>query len=135
MSDDFQLRPSIENFNIEFKKQVKGFSKNAGQALVNYPWPGNVRELSNCLERAMIFIEKDWIEASDLVIFDPLSSRSQQAVQQWTLPNEGIVLEDLERHLIVSALQQADNNKSKAARLLGLTRDTLRYRLEKFKLS
>jgi len=49
--------------------------------------------------------------------------------------SNGLVLEDLERHLIVSALQQADNNKSKAARLLGLTRDTLRYRLEKFKLS
>ena len=125
----------LKVFNIEFKKQVKGFSKDAGQALLNYSWPGNVRELSNCLERAMIFIEKDWIEASDLVIFDPLSSQPQSTVQQWTLPNDGIVLEDLERHLIVSALQQADNNKSKAARLLGLTRDTLRYRLEKFKLS
>ena len=83
----------------------------------------------------MIFIEKDWIEVSDLVIFDPLSSQPQPTVQQWTLPNDGIVLEDIERHLIVSALQQADNNKSKATRLLGLTRDTLRYRLEKFKLS
>ena len=49
--------------------------------------------------------------------------------------SNGLVLEDLERHLIVSALQQADNNKSKAARLLGLTRDTLRYRLEKYNLN
>ena len=110
----------LKVFNIEFKKQVKGFSKNAGQALLNYSWPGNVRELGNCLERAMIFIEKDWIETSDLVIFEPLSARPQQTLQQWTLPNEGIVLEDIERHLIVSARQQADNNKSKAARLLAL---------------
>jgi transcriptional regulator with PAS, ATPase and Fis domain len=125
----------LKVFNIEFKKQVKGFSKNARQVLLDYSWPGNVRELSNCLERTMIFIEKDWIEASDLVIFEPLSSRPQPTIPQWTLPNDGIVLEDLERHLIVSALQQADNNKSKAARLLGLTRDTLRYRLEKYKLN
>jgi DNA-binding NtrC family response regulator len=83
----------------------------------------------------MIFIEKDWIEASDLVIYEPLSSRPEPTIQQWTLPNDGIVLEDLERDLIDSALQQAGNNKSKAARLLGLTRDTLRYRLEKYKLS
>jgi transcriptional regulator with PAS, ATPase and Fis domain len=125
----------LKVFNIEFKKQVKGFSKNARQALPNYSWPGNVRELSNCLERTMIFIEKDWIEASDLVIFEPLSSRPEPTIQQWTLPNDGIVLEDLERHLIDSALQRTGNNKSKAARLLGLTRDTLRYRLEKYKLS
>ena len=135
MSDDFQLRPSIENFNIEFKKQVKGFSKNARQALLNYSWPGNVRELSNCLERTMIFIENDWIEASDLVIYEQLSLRPEPTIKQWALPDDGIVLEDLERHLIVSALQQADNNKSKAARLLGLTRDTLRYRLKKYKLN
>jgi transcriptional regulator with PAS, ATPase and Fis domain len=125
----------LKVFNIEFKKQVKGFSKNARQALLNYSWPGNVRELSNCLERTMIFIEKDWIEASDLVIYEQLSLRPEPTMQQWTLPNDGIVLEDLERHLIDSALQRTGNNKSKAARLLGLTRDTLRYRLEKYKLS
>lgn len=125
----------LKVFNIELKKQVQGFSKNARQALLNYSWPGNVRELSNCLERTMIFIENDWIEASDLVIYEPLSPRPEPTIQQWTLPNDGIVLEDLERHLIDSALQQAGNNKSKAARLLGLTRDTLRYRLEKYKLS
>ena len=119
-------------FNIEFKKNVKGFTGAARQALLGYSWPGNVRELSNCLERAMIFIEKDRIDASDLIIAGPgLSSEKEE----WNVPPGGIVLEEVERRLITSALSRADGNKSKAARLLGLTRDTLRYRMEKYKLT
>ena len=124
----------LKIFNIEFKKQVKGFSEDARQALLNYQWPGNVRELSNCLERTMIFIEKDWIEAPDLVVFQPSFAQTVSNGHPWTVPPDGIVLEDVERQLITSALNQAGKNKSKAARLLGLTRDTLRYRLEKYQL-
>ncbi len=118
-------------FNIEFKKQVKGFTPEARQILLTHSWPGNVRELSNCLERAMIFAEKDRIDANDLVI-----TKRPPALDflPWEVPPNGIDLEDVERRLIRSALQLAGNNKSKAARLLGLTRDTLRYRLEKYGL-
>ncbi|MBT8366836.1 MAG: sigma-54-dependent Fis family transcriptional regulator, partial [Deltaproteobacteria bacterium] len=118
-------------FNIELKKQVNGFSEDVWPALLEYSWPGNVRELSNCIERAMIFIEKNQIQPEDLNITAQLQT---QEPQRWILPADGIVLEDVERRLIVSALNQSDNNKSKAARLLGLTRDTLRYRLEKYQL-
>ncbi|UCF93047.1 MAG: sigma-54-dependent Fis family transcriptional regulator [Desulfobacterales bacterium] len=69
-------------FNVEFKKRVKGFAEDARKVLRNYHWPGNVRELSNCLERAMIFIEKDWITARDLVIFNPPTDHPPS-----TLPN------------------------------------------------
>jgi transcriptional regulator with PAS, ATPase and Fis domain len=124
----------LKIFNIEFKKQVKGFTADARQVLLNYPWPGNVRELSNCLERAMIFIEKDWIEGADLAMLAPKPSQAIQDPRQWVLPPNGIVLEDVERHFIVSALTRTGNNKSEAARLLGLSRDTLRYRLEKYQL-
>ena len=124
----------ISIFNIEFKKQVGGFSDDAKQILLQYHWPGNVRELSNCLERTMIFIEKEKIDASDLAVLQPSAAQHVGADSQWTVPPGGIVLEDLERQLIISALKQAANNKSKAARLLGLTRDTLRYRLEKYNI-
>ncbi len=125
----------LKLFNIEFKKTVKGFTEKARKMLLSYPWPGNVRELSNCLERAMIFADKGTLDASDLVIQTSHTNHSQQTADQWTLPPGGIVLEEVERQLIVSALAQSSNNKSKAARLLGLTRDTLRYRLEKYQLT
>ena len=124
----------VNIFNIEFKKQVRGFSEDAKQLLLQYQWPGNVRELSNCLERTMIFIEKEEIDASDLAVLQPSDLQNVGIDSQWTVPPGGIVLEDIERQLIVSALKQAANNKSKAARLLGLTRDTLRYRLEKYNI-
>ena len=120
----------IQMFNVELKKRVKGLDPQARQVLLNHAWSGNVRELSNCLERAMIFIETDYILASDLVLFE----RDSSAQRQWSVPPGGLVLDDVERNLISSALHQAGNNKSKAARLLGLSRDTLRYRMEKYGL-
>ena len=120
----------VKKFNVELKKQVKGLSAEAQQVLLNHAWRGNVRELGNCLERAMIFIETDYIQASDLALFE----RDSPGLQKWTVPPGGILLDEVERRLILSALQQTANNKSKAARLLGLSRDTLRYRLEKYGL-
>ena len=125
----------LKLFNIEFKKAVKGFTEKACQLLLSYPWPGNVRELSNCLERAMIFANKDILDASDLIVLKSQSNPILQTAGQWAIPPGGIVLEDVERQMILSALEQSGNNKSKAARLLGLTRDTLRYRLEKYQLT
>lgn len=124
-------RHFLKIYQIEFKKPVKGFSETAEQALLAYPWPGNARELSNCLERAMIFLDKEYIDAEDLIFG---KTGDSPAPQRWTVPPDGIHLEEVERDLILSALQQTNNNKSKAARLLGLSRDTLRYRMEKYQL-
>ena len=124
----------LKIFNIELKKKVGGFSPSAQKALCNYHWPGNVRELSNCIERAMIFIETDTIEAEDLIISGSTQEITTHGQPRWSVPPEGIRLEEVERQLIASALELASDNKSKAARLLGLSRDTLRYRLEKYKL-
>ena len=125
----------LKLFNVEFRKDVKGFTEDARQLILNYSWPGNVRELSNCLERAMIFADHETLDATELVIFGPQAQPGNHPSQQWVVPPGGIVLENVERQLILSALEQSGNNKSKAARLLGLTRDTLRYRLDKYQLS
>ena len=82
----------------------------------------------------MIFADKDTLDASDLVILKSQTNHIRKTADQWAIPPGGIVLDDVERQLILSALEQSGNNKSKAARLLGLTRDTLRYRLEKYQL-
>ncbi|MGD9899131.1 MAG: sigma-54 interaction domain-containing protein [Calditrichaceae bacterium] len=121
----------LQIFNIEFKKHVTGFSKEAEQKLIGYQWPGNVRELSNVIERAMIFIETGRIESSDLVLHHKDGDKGDG---KWTVPVDGISLENVEKQLILSALERAGGNKSRAARLLGLSRDTFRYRLEKFNL-
>jgi transcriptional regulator with PAS, ATPase and Fis domain len=120
----------ISIFNVEFKKRVKGLTESAQKVLLDHAWPGNVREMSNCLERAMIFVERDWIDKEELIVG---SQRQDRSPEEWSVPASGISLEKVEEKLILSALEQAGGNKSQAARLLGLTRDTLRYRLEKFK--
>ena len=118
-------------FNVEFKKKVKGFTKSSQNVMLNHKWPGNVRELSNCIERAMIFIEDDWIDESNLILSQHIPTPN---MLKWKVPPTGLRLEDVERQLIISALKQSGNNRSKAARLLGLTRDTLRYRMEKYNI-
>lgn len=121
-------RHFLNVFNLEFKKKVKGFTPAAERELVAYSWPGNVRELSNCLERAMIFAEGERIDKSDLLL--PNVSH-EISIGGFEIPPGGIHLEEVEKQLILSALKNTRNNKSKAARLLGLSRDTLRYRMEK----
>lgn len=119
-----------EVFNREFKKEVQGFTAAAQKALLEYNWPGNVRELSNCIERAMIFAEDTFIDETDLLF----QAQKQHSATGWALPDEGLNLEEIEINLLRSALKKSGGNKSKAARLLGLSRDTLRYRLEKYNL-
>ncbi len=132
LGDDILLlaRHFLQIYNMELKKQVKGFTQAAQKALLNYHWPGNVRELSNCIERAMIFAEGDYLDRQDLVLDAP--RQVEDSTFRWEVPPEGIQLEAVEKQLLLSALKRAGGNKTRAARLLGLTRDTLRYRLQKF---
>ena len=118
----------LKLFSIEFKRRVEGFTPAARQKLVQYHWPGNVRELSNCIERAMIFLEHPQVDADDLTLQRPAKPSVGEA---WQVPPTGLSLPEVERQLILSALETAGHNKTRAARLLGISRDTLRYRLEK----
>jgi transcriptional regulator with PAS, ATPase and Fis domain len=120
----------IAIYNLDFKKKVAGLQAEAKKLLLTYHWPGNVRELRNVIERAMIFCDEPLLRPQDLSL--PLPDTVKHAPADFQLPPSGIQLEELEKSLLAQALQQTQGNKTRAAALLGLTRDTLRYRLEKF---
>ena len=110
----------------------KSISQPALKILTNYDWPGNVRQLESVIERAVLLAEEDILGPADLpaTVRTGISSASD-VVLGLHIPEEGIDLEGLERSLILKALEKAEGNQTKAARLLGLTRRTLQYRLEK----
>ena len=121
----------IDAYNSEFKKRVRGVTPDAMQQLQRYPWPGNVRELRNAVERAMLLAEGDTLTAEDLSGTAAGPVRLSDRVE---LPAAGIDLEQLERSLLVQALERTGWNQTRAATLLGLNRDQIRYRIEKFQL-
>ena len=124
----------VEEFNREFKKNVKGISKETAKAFVNYHWPGNVRELRNVIERAMILENEDYILPEHLPVeilsFD--AKHLGAGAAPVSIPPGGLDIEEVERELIKQALDLAKWNQTRAARLLNLTRDALRYRMQKF---
>jgi transcriptional regulator with PAS, ATPase and Fis domain len=121
----------IKIYNLDFKKRVAGLNAEAKSVLLAYDWPGNVRELRNVIERAMIFCEVAEIRARDLSL-PSIHAGEAPLPASFRLPENGIQLEELEKSLLSQALALAEGNKTRAAALLGLTRDTFRYRLEKF---
>jgi transcriptional regulator with PAS, ATPase and Fis domain len=121
----------IEGFNTEFRKKIRGVSPATISALQNYPWRGNVRELRNAVERAMLLADTNELDESH---FPMLSAPDGDLSTAMGLPPEGINLDALERSLVVQALERSGWNQTKAATLLGLNRDQIRYRIEKFDL-
>jgi two-component system, NtrC family, response regulator AtoC len=123
----------IARFNQELKRQVRGVTSAAMEVLQAYHWPGNVRELRNTIERAFILHV-----GADEIRPEHLSPELRRSVSQrpkdkpaLAVQPQGLVLDDVERKLIAEAMERASGNQSKAARLLGVSRDTLRYRLKK----
>ena len=106
------------------------FSKSALAVLKAYPWPGNIRELRNLCERLSILLAGSLVEAEHLPS-EFFSKHNIRELESFTLPDEGLNLESLEKDLIQQALDRANGNRSKAAKLLGLSRDTLLYRMRK----
>ncbi len=103
----------------------------AFRVLELYDWPGNVRELENALERAMIFHRGDVITLGDMPETIRAPKTREAAAFPVSLPEAGLSLEEVEKELILRALQKHDWNQSRAARYLGITRHTLLYRMEK----
>jgi DNA-binding NtrC family response regulator len=106
------------------------FSKSALKMLKAYSWPGNIRELRNLCERLSILLAGRTIEPENLPLEFIRASESPKATG-FTLPETGLQLDDLEANLIHQALNRTQGNRSKSARLLGLSRDTLIYRMQK----
>jgi DNA-binding NtrC family response regulator len=126
----------IDRFNREYHKKVKGATKEAEIFLKTYSWPGNVRELKNVIERIAILENEAYIDVPYL----PPEIRSGGAsstepAPEYPIPDSGVKLDEVEKQFIVQALAKTSGNQSRAARLLGITRHTLRYRMEKFGLA
>jgi two-component system response regulator AtoC len=118
----------INRFNDEFRKRVRGLSPAAATLLQEYKWPGNVRELKNALERAMLLSDRAYLEPQDFTLTRTVNPT------EFRLPAEGVNLEEVERQLLVQALERSGGNQTQAAQLLGINRDQVRYRIEKFGL-
>lgn len=106
--------------------------KDARKLLENYAYPGNVRQLESALERAILLCENNTITTEDLPPEMIQGTKPASADDLFKLPAEGVNFEDVERSLIMQAMERTDNNITKSAKLLGLTFRTLQYRLEKF---
>ena len=136
----------IGHFNQEYDRQIRGFAPSAKEFILNYHWPGNIRELKNAIERAVLVESEEWVEADDLSVDSeqakPKASTSESTTVttidlnliKFEIPDEGIPLEEIERNIVLSALEKADGNISKAARLLRINRGKFRYRLERLGL-
>ncbi|HXH67700.1 MAG TPA: sigma-54 dependent transcriptional regulator [Candidatus Limnocylindrales bacterium] len=143
----------LAHYNRKFRKSVQGISEDTRRLLLNYDWPGNVRELKNALERAMILEEGSLLKPDDLP-FSVASGRSgpvltdksagapvesqpapgKRRLPPLSIPEGGTSLEDVEHALVELALQQSHGNQIKAAKLLNISRDALRYKMKKFGL-
>jgi len=141
----------LAHYNKKFRKSVQGLTEDTRRLLLNYDWPGNVRELKNALERAMILEEGNLLKPDDLP-FSVASGRSgpvladkpasapievqtgagKRLLPPLCIPEGGTSLEDVEHALVELALQQSHGNQIKAAKLLNISRDALRYKMKKF---
>jgi two-component system response regulator AtoC len=134
------LEHFIEHYNQKFRKNIQGLTKEADELLMNYDWPGNIRELKNAIERVMILADGNRVLAKYLPIriseggTMPVPAAEESSNGEIQLPAGGVALYDVERDLIKQALDQARGNKTNAARLLRITRDTLRYKVKKYNL-
>lgn len=128
----------VQLYNQKFKRNIDGLLPEATKLLMEYDWPGNVRELRNAIERAMILEESRQITPASLPVF--LNDRRVTAAAAsggeapTVIPDAGMSLAEHEKMLLAQALAKSNGNQTQAARLLHITRDTLRYKMKKFNL-
>jgi len=140
----------LEQFNRDFKKATKGMTAEALAVLARYDWPGNVRELRNVVERAMILEDRDELDVTDL----PEEILQAAGGAEWgddapasggapavgaaaviRLPEDGVSLRDVQYELVRQAMERTGGNQTKAAQLLRISRDALRYKIKSFGLT
>jgi two-component system response regulator AtoC len=135
----------IKSFNQQFGKKIEDIYPDAIDLMTQYDWPGNVRELRNVLERAVILETGDGLGVESLPMeINRLTKESyggkpeseQISGSEKELPERAKSgsLYDMEKQMLIRALKEANSNQSKAARILGISRDTLRYRMKKYEL-
>ena len=123
----------VEELRKQYGRLHLHLTDAARAALLKHPWPGNIRELRNVMEQACLMCARDSIDAADLNL-RPLPSLAAQMQPGMTQPADGTSLAEAERALVINALRQSGGNVTAAAQALGVSRDTLRYRMEKHAL-
>jgi two-component system NtrC family response regulator len=123
----------IRHFLAKHGGQQVRFSPETIEAMQSYPWPGNVRELENTVERLLVMRSSDLIEAADLP--DKIRGIKAATAAMINLPPGGYSLEQLEREVVIQALEKSDWNQAAAARFLRIPRHTLIYRMEKYRIT
>ena len=130
-------RHFLQDYSEKYKKMLlKDISPEAEELLIAYRWPGNIRELRNVIERIVV-LENDEIVLPEHLPAEILNLKERVAAKLspgLTIPDTGLSLEEVEKNLIIQALEKAGNNKTLAAKLLGITYDSLRYQVKKFGL-
>jgi DNA-binding NtrC family response regulator len=129
----------MRRFSAKYGKDVKRMSATARNAMLSYSWPGNVRELSHVIERAVLWSRGGVLEAEQLSLSNVDGAAMGASAETSTpitppdaLPPRGTDLAQWEKSMIEQALREANGNQTAAAQRLGVSRDTLRYRLKKF---
>jgi DNA-binding NtrC family response regulator len=120
----------VDRFNQEFGRNVHSIDPGALQLIRTYPWPGNVRELKNAIERAVLLARSEVLTRRD---FDMLAATAVEECS-FQLPAGGLDIRDVEKSFVVQALKRTRGNRTRAAKLLGMNRDQIRYRIEHFGL-
>jgi DNA-binding NtrC family response regulator len=134
----------IGQFNRQFRKNIEGIDEHARKMLINYHWPGNIRELRNVMERAIILETGSILRTESLpgeiinLQEAPRKNIEPQEKKELTPVNENFTenasLYEMEKQTIIQALKKMNNNQTRASKFLGITRDTLRYKIKKYHL-
>jgi len=125
------VRYFLATMGRRYRRSIEGVTREAENRLLGYPWPGNVRELRNVIERAMILEKSDELSVCALVL-DATEQAPVGEDPDVRSDDHGIVpLEEMERRMVTRAMRAAGDNQTRAAELLDITRDQLRYRLKK----
>jgi transcriptional regulator with PAS, ATPase and Fis domain len=125
----------VEQYNRKFRRGIEGLSGEAAALLLSHDWPGNVREVRNAIERAMILEEGPLIQPASLPVAISKSEHGEAPRgDQAPVVGDNMSLEENERFLLARALERTKHNQTQAAKLLHITRDTLRYKMKKFHL-
>lgn len=124
----------VQNYAVDFGKRFIGLTREAKMKLKSHSWAGNVRELRNVIERAAIFSEGSKID-EDVIYLMELEDKKKSNRFSLEIPDAGISMVEVEKQLLIKALEKANNNQTKTAKLLGMSLDTLRYRMKKYNIS
>lgn len=125
----------LKLFNQEFRRERKGFTHKAMEKLKSYHWPGNIRELRNVIERAVLLGKEDYVEEDEIILGRvTFGSARVNDKDIFLLPPAGCSLEEVEKSLVRQALERTNWNLTRAGALLNISRDQVRYKMEKYKL-